>query len=317
MPSEETPNVPATRNSREAVREKAQLVQAQQRRHRWIRRGIIAGVGVAAVSALTVGVVMAVGSTAAKPMLNPSGMTDDGVQVSEITTRLLVPGAASASPEPTASGDEAAAESEAAETAEDDAPKPGVADIHIYVDYLAEGAGDFERANARQLSTWLAEGAVQLTYHPVALLTASSNGTKYSLRSAAAAACVATHSPDHFSAYNHELLVNQPAPDSGGRSDVELADLAVAVGIDSAKTVRSCIEGHDYVNWAKEATARALKGPLPDTDDLVLTAAPMIVVNGTPYVGALDNAAEFSQFVMSVASDDYYSTPTPTPSPSS
>src|SRR5690606_34226249 len=102
-------------------------------------------------------------------------------------------------------------------------------DVHIYVDYLSPGAGEFERANSRQLGGWINDGLVTVTYHPVSMLTASSSGTKYSLRSAAAAACVATHSPDKFYAYNHELLIDQPEVDSSGRTDVELADLAVAV----------------------------------------------------------------------------------------
>ncbi len=122
---------------------------------------------------------------------------------------------------------------------------------------------------------------------PVALLTASSNGTKYSLRSAAAAACVATHSPAQFYAFNHDLLDDQPEVGSDGLSDEDLANLAGAVGVDNAKAVRSCIEDGDFVGWAKEATTRALDGPLAGSDDLVLTAAPMIVANGEAYVGAL------------------------------
>ena len=42
----------------------------------------------------------------------------------------------------------------------------------------------------------------------------------------------------------------------------------------------------------------------------------MILVNGKPYVGALDDPKEFAQFVLTIASDAYYSTPTPTASPS-
>ena len=41
----------------------------------------------------------------------------------------------------------------------------------------------------------------------------------------------------------------------------------------------------------------------------------MIVVNGEAYVGALDDPSEFSQFVLTVASDAYYATETPTPAP--
>ncbi len=162
----------------------------------------------------------------------------------------------------------------------------------------------------------MTEDAATLTYYPVAMLTAKSNGTKYSLRAASAAACVATHSPDTFFAFNNELLANQPDVDSDGYSDTELADIAQASGAESPKVVRSCIEDEAFASWAKSATERALKG-LPDTDDIALTGAPMVLVNGMPYVGALDDPKEFAQFVLTIASDAYYkdASPTPTPTP--
>lgn len=308
MSSDETPNVPTPRNSREAVREKAQQIQTKQSRARVMRGIIIGAVAIIAVGAVGTAVTMAVTSTVSKPMMNPDGLEGDGIVVRSLadTTAEAVP--ATPTPEESEAGEETAEP-----TAE---PTNAAVDVHIYVDYLSPGAGEFERANSRQLASWIGEGAVTATYHPVAMLTASSNGTKYSLRAAAAAACVASHSPDQFYAYNHELLIDQPEVDSSGRSDVELADLAVAVGVDTPKVVRSCIEDADYVGWAKEATSRALAGPLDGSDDLVLTSAPMVVVNGSAYVGALDDPAEFSQFVLTVASETD-PTPSPTPTPSS
>ena len=308
MSSDETPNVPSPRNSREAVREKAQKVHAQQSRARIMRRIIIAAVAIVAVGAIGTAVTLAVSAQVSKPQLTPSGMDGDGILVSDISAS-----AASDQVAATPSPDETEATGEAAPT-----PAPttsSTVDIHIYVDYLSPDAGEFERANARQLVNWINEGAATVTYHPVALLTASSNGTKYSLRSAAAAACVATHSPEQFYAFNHDLLDDQPEVNTDGYSDVELADIAGAVGSDNAKSVRSCIEDQDYVTWAKEATSRALEGPLVGSEDLVLTSAPMIVVNGEAYVGALDDPSEFSQFVLTVASETYYSTESPTPTP--
>jgi hypothetical protein len=76
--------------------------------------------------------------------------------------------------------------------------------------------------------------------------------------------------------------------------------------------VRSCIEKQAFASWAKSATERALQG-LPDTQDGALTGTPMVFVNGEQYVGALDDPKEFAQFVLTSASDAYYSTPTPTP----
>ena len=59
------------------------------------------------------------------------------------------------------------------------------------------------------------------------MLTSKSNGTKYSVRAAAASACVATHAPDSFFAFNHALLSQQPAMESDGLTDRELADLGI------------------------------------------------------------------------------------------
>ena len=309
MSSDETPNVPTPRNSREAVREKAQRVHAQQSRARIMRRIIIGAVAIVAVGAIGTAVTLAVTAQVSKPQLSPTGMDGDGVVVSEVSASAASDaGAATPSAEPSD-----------VDASTEPAPEPSTAekvDIHIYVDYLSDDAGEFERANARQLTNWISEGAVTVTYHPVALLTASSNGTKYSLRAAAAAACVATHSPTQFYAFNHDLLDDQPEVNTDGLSDSDLADLAGAVGVDNSKTVRNCITDGDYLTWAKEATNRALDGPLPGSDDLVLSSTPMIVANGEAYVGALDDPAEFSQFVLTVASDAYYkSTPSPTPTP--
>ena len=187
-----------------------------------------------------------------------------------------------------------------------------VVDIRVYVDYLSTGSHHFQVANVQQLSKWVSEDAATLTYYPVAMLTAKSNGTKYSLRAASAAACVATHSPDAFFAFNNALLTGQPEVDSDGYTDIELANMAQASGVESPKVVRSCIEKQAFASWAKSATERALQG-LPDTQDGALTGTPMVFVNGEQYVGALDDPKEFAQFVLTSASDAYYSTPTPTP----
>ncbi|MFD5226650.1 DsbA family protein [Microbacterium sp. NPDC058342] len=294
------------------MREKAQRLHAQQSRARLVRRIIIGLVAAVAVGSIGAAVAYAVGSSLSKPVLSPSGMVDDGVTVDVVAPSSADAGAAATpTPTPTEAGSSATPDPEATE---------GMAaptEIHIYVDYLSAGASEFEKANARQLAGWIKEGAVTVTYHPVALLTASSNGTKYSLRAASAAACVVTYSPDQFFDFNHELLTDQPEIDSDGRSDVQLADLAVAVGVQDAKRVRSCIEDQDFVGWAKDATARALEGPLPGSKDLKLSNEALIVVGGQAYVGALNDPAEFSQFVLTTASDEYYGStePTPTPAP--
>ena len=317
MSSDETPNVPTPPHSRAAVREKAQQVSAQQSRARILRRVIIGVVAIIVVGAAGGAVAWAVGSAVSKPSMTPSNLHDDGVVVTK-TDLAAAKSESTPTPSPTAT----TAGTPAPVAPASPLPSPtattataGTVDIHVYVDYLSPGAGDFERANAKQLATWVEQDAAHVSYHPVALLTANSNGTKYSLRAASAAACVASAQPDAFYAYNHALLSDQPKLDSDGKSDTELADLAASSGVKDVKGLKDCIAEATYASWVKDATTRALDGPLPGSKKLVLTGAPTIVVNGQAYAGSLTDAAEFSQFVLSVASDAYYGTAGPTPVP--
>ncbi len=297
------------RDRREAVREKAQQVHTRQSRLRLARRSGLGLLAVGAVAAVAVTVTWTVSSSGSRPQLSPANATSDGFVVADV-----VNGAVAVEPVPEA--DAATDEAAAVEASPAPTPAPTTAapvDIRVYVDYLSEGAREWQAANSQQLTSWVDDGAVTLTYHPVAMLTAKSNGTKYSLRAAGAAACVATYSPDSFFAFNNELLVRQPEIDTDGLTDEELATMAQATGADATKTVRECITEGSYAAWAKAATERAVAS-IPDTDDLSLTRTPMILVNGTPYIGDLTDPAEFSQFVLTSSSEAYYkSAPTPTP----
>ena len=310
MSSDESQNA-APSERRDAVREKAQQVKARQSRARLIRRTSLIAVALAFVAVIAVVVTWTVSSSASKPTMSPASGVDGGFVVTDVTgagvaddssAGGLVEGEASTTPEtePTPT------------STPTDAP---AVDIRVYVDYLSTGSREFQLANMKQLSQWIDDGAATLTYYPVAMLTAKSNGTKYSLRAAGAAACVAQNSPDYFFAFNDALLRQQPEVDSDGLSDDELATLAQATGLDGGKVVRACIEEQSYASWAKSATEQALK-ELPGTDGVALTGTPMVLVNGTQYVGKLDDPKEFAQFVLTVASDAYYkATPTPTPTP--
>ena len=80
MSSDESPNVPAERHRRHAVREKAQQVQAQQSRARLIRTTSLAAVIVAVVAVAAVVVTWVVTSSASQPLLSPTNVTDDGIK---------------------------------------------------------------------------------------------------------------------------------------------------------------------------------------------------------------------------------------------
>src|SRR6478736_2969105 len=303
MSSDESQNA-APSERRDAVREKAQQVKARQSRARVIRRTTLVTLGVAVIAAVAVVVTWTVSSSASKPMADPSnvsgGFVVTGVSGTGVPSAENGAGSAEATPAPT--GDAAATEAEP--TPSSTPTEAPAVDIRVYVDYLSSGSRDFQVANVKQLSQWVDSGAATLTYYPVAMLTAKSNGTKYSLRAAGAAACVAQHSPDYFFAFNDALLRQQPEVDSDGLSDDELATLAQATGLDGGKVVRACIEDQSYASWAKAATEQALTA-LPGTDGVALTGTPMVLVNGTQYVGKPDDPKEFAQFVLTMASDTY------------
>lgn len=310
--SDDTTTAPTARERRAAVREKAEQVHVKQSRARVARRAAIVVVSVAVVAVIAVVITWTVSSSMNQPQLSPANVTADGFVVSDVSGAVV---------QGTSAEDADSAAVTPTPTPAEEGPQPTpteqpVVDIRVYVDYLSTGAREWQLANAPQLTSWVTEGAVTLTYYPVAMLTSKSNGTKYSLRAASAAACVATHSPETFFAFNNDLLSRQPAVDDDGLSNTELADLAIATGAESPKIVRSCIESASFAPWAKGATERAVEG-IPDTDDIALTGTPMILVNGDPYIGALDDSAEFSQFVLTSASDAFYEeAPTPTPTPS-
>ncbi|MFT4051241.1 MAG: thioredoxin domain-containing protein [Microbacterium sp.] len=288
---------------RDAVREKAEQVQIRQSRARLVRRTVLGAGVVAAVAVVAVVVSWAIGSAVGRPQLSPESAQDDGFVVTSIASAVSI-----------TSPDDAATPTEdsAGEATAAAATAPAPVSIHVYVDYLSSSAREWELANTSQLSAWVSEGAVTLTYHPVAMLTAKSNGTKYSLRAANAAACVATYAPDSFFQFNDDLLQRQPDIDSDGFSNDDLADIALANGSDDPKTLRTCIESEQFSAWVKDATERAVAG-IDGTDGLALTGNSLVVVNGEAYVGDMSDPDEFAQFVLTSASVTE-SSATPTPS---
>lgn len=304
MSSDDNSTVPAKRDRREAVREKAAQVQAQQHRAGVLRRVLIGSGIVAVVVVAAIGVSLAWTSAASKPQLAPANMQQDGIVIDDVSAANALSTGEVAAPEPdpstTAAGEETV--------------KPSPVEIRVYVDYLSAQSREFQQANAAQLGEWVKQGAVTLSYHPVALLTAKSNGTKYSLRAANAGVCVATNAPSTFFTFNHELLTRQPDIDTDGYDNKMLADMAIASGAENPKAMRACIEDGNYISWVQAATARALSESLPGTDAQKLTGTPTVLVDGKPYVGSLTDAKEFAQFVLMLSSDAYYkTTPSPTP----
>ena len=286
---------------REAAREKARILREEQkkkdRRTKFILQGsiILASLAIIAVIALVI-------VNSIKPEgPGPLNMASDGIQISQGNI---------------------ATETPALKADEDPVPNErtdGVLDIQMFVDYLCPICGQFEQTNGAYISSLLENGATTVEIHPIAILDRLSQGTKYSTRAANAAACVANYSPNQFYDFHNALFANQPAENTTGLSDDELIALTADAKVDKADKIAECIKGQNFKAWVGNSTARALNGPIPNSNVDKVTGTPTIIVNGVKYEGSISDLASFQAFVIQAAGEDFNAsstaTPTPTPAP--
>ena len=281
--------------ARERARELRDLHNKQDKRRRRILQGSIA-----AGLLLILGIVAVVIFVAPREgSRGPENMLSDGIRIGEnLKAQRTDSQGPNALPIPSESN------------------PPGVVDIQLYVDYLCSDCGKFTEANDAQLRSWVESGAATLEIHPLALLTTKSAGSQYSLRSASAAACVADLSPDHYYDFHLALLTDQPAEGTEALTDDEILTRAEKAGVTALGQIRRCVDEDRFRTWVKNATARALAGPIANSDHPAISSPLTVLVNGRvfPYSGDFD-PADFSQFVVQAAGDAFSSNPTPTPTP--
>jgi len=284
----------AERNARrEAARQRAQRARAQQkRRQRGVRLGLQIGLGVVLLAAATIVTLVLVDSV--KPAgPGPSNMSQGGITIGQDLK------AVTASSSPSASASDGA----------------GEVRITMYVDYLCPICGQFEAANGEYIQNLVDTGAATVDIHPVAILSNRSQGTKYSLRAANAAACVADHSPDQFFAVNQALFARQPDEGTTGLTDQQLIRIVTGVdGIRERSAITSCIRDQTFAKWVDERTTAVSGGDIPGSSLTAFPGTPLVLVNGQRYelTSPITND-DFRTFVVSAASATE-GTPTPTPS---
>jgi len=294
-----SPGSRPTRNERrEDARSKAKeqriAQQKKEKRNRWLLQG---GIAVAVIAVIAV-VTLSITSSVKPAGPGPANMASDGI-VLGIGMKA----------QPTDALAEGAAAIPSTST-------PGVINIRIYQDYLCPYCKDFDSTNSDQIQKLVESGAATVEVHPIALLTSRSAGTKYSLRSASAAACVANFSPDDFWAVNQAFYAQQPAEGTAGLDDAAIKDLIQAAGATHTTEINKCIDDGTFQKWSQAVTDRALTGPLPGTQVANVTGTPTVLVNGIQYKGSLTDPQVFNSFVVQVAAASIpTSTPTPTPTP--
>jgi protein-disulfide isomerase len=283
--------------SREAARERARELRAEHRkRDRRRRAAIVLGVGGGVILAGLI-VTFVLLSSAPSATRGPQNMQSDGLKIGDGFLAVRTPALAI--------GDTPVASE----------PNPSdVVDIQIYYDYLCPNCGAFEERNGAQLRDWIENNAATVEYHPIAVFTAKSAGTQYSLRAANAVACVAELSPDRFFNYHEALFADQPEENTPGLTDKELLQLARSAGVERLGNVEKCVAEQRFRPWVTEATQRALAGPIAGTEVESIASTPTIIVNGVEfrYTTAFD-PNEFAQFVARAAGQSFSDNPTPTP----
>lgn len=130
--------------------------------------------------------------------------------------------------------------------------------VAVYIDFMCPICNSFEQQYGEQLQQAAADGKITLEYHPIAILDHYSQGAEYSSRSAAAMFCVAENNPDQALDYMQSLFTNQPAENTTGLTDEQLAGLAEEVG---ATDSTSCIADSTFEKFgAAQASANEIQG---------------------------------------------------------
>lgn len=279
------PHKPTRSDQREAARTRAKQLREQHKKNEkrkglFIKLGLAAGI--VAVAAIIAGVVLTGISNESGQSQTPTNLTSNSGLLIGAGGVAILDGK---TPAPIAT------------------PAATTKPVHIvtYIDYQCPYCAYFENANLKQIKGWLDTGFATLEVRPISFLDGRGSPNTYSSRAANAALAVAKYAPNKFFAFNEALFLNQPAENTKGPENDKLIELAKSLGITSA-AFENAVNNKDFGKWITSNTAKVLGNPVTDSNPTVnLEGTPLVLVNGQSYTGAIDNAAEFSQFVTGIA----------------
>lgn len=135
----------------------------------------------------------------------------------------------------------------------------GAKTLDVYVDYMCPICGQFEQTNSASVAELREGGDITLVVHPVSILDRASQGTEYSTRAASAAAWVADRAPEQFSAFHDAMFASQPAENTPGLSDEQIAQVAEQAGVpaDIAAGIADGDATDTYEEWVTASTDAA------------------------------------------------------------
>jgi len=154
--------------------------------------------------------------------------------------------------------------------------------IDVYLDYMCPVCGQFEQTNAADIDEMVGAGDATVVYHPVSILDRLSAGTEYSTRSGAAAAYVADKAPEAFPAFHAALFTNQPAENSEGLTDEQLASYAEEAGApaDVASAIEDGTARETFGQYVHSATQEATSDEALQNPQSGSFGTPTVLVDG-------------------------------------
>ncbi|MDO5724053.1 MAG: thioredoxin domain-containing protein [Flaviflexus sp.] len=238
--------IPTTKKERrEAAREKARKIQAEEEKR--AKRNKMLTIGAIAAVALVVLISVISILTGGKDEEEAAEWDAPEVSVTPVTEDDLV------------TGYQIVGESKPA----DDAPR-----VDLYFDYLCSHCVDLEMRHGADLATYADNGKAQVILHPVAIL-----GQEFSAEATAAFREVAEKDPEHLLAFHKavfdhaENLMKTRASDAGGWG--ELVSLAEEAGVSSE--VAEGLEANADLEWANKVSEHFLED---------YRGTPTLLVNG-------------------------------------
>ncbi|HEY2794486.1 MAG TPA: thioredoxin domain-containing protein [Micromonosporaceae bacterium] len=139
--------------------------------------------------------------------------------------------------------------------------------VDVYVDYLCPDCKKFEESVAAPLDKMVANNAITLVYHPLALDKNST--TAYATRAAASSACASDLG--EFLPYSNLLFTDQPKEGGAGLSDDQLVQIGGHAGLINP-AFAECLRANTYAKWVSNENALAAKRGI--------TTTPTVLVNG-------------------------------------
>lgn len=265
-----TPSRPGRSQRRDDARAQAQRLREEQQRQAKRQRTIVIALLVAGL-AVVAGVVAFIWSQAPDTSSYADLATsEDFAEVEEPLAEVRAPS--------TATGTGGIRVGDDGVAGVEDVPDDAVV-VTVYADYMCPICGDFERINGPMLDELREAGEVVVEYQPVSILDRFAQGTRYSTRAATAAALVADRAPEAFVGFSTALFASQPAENTPGLSDEEIAELASAAGVPQAiaDTIAdgSYLDGDgSFVPWVAATTQVASREFAPQF------GTPTVLVDG-------------------------------------